>query len=192
MEKGNYTKYPHIFKASEILEKQKRERINMQNEYDEMTSSKKKGSLMGRSMNSFHMDSQLRNTLRVNAKNSGAYNSIDVAKTHYMGDRNQGGGFFNNSNLSIQKQSLAKDSTARISEDEMVVFRDKQNPSLTQQVWDNKLPKITASGEGEVFSDQTVTIEKQKSNIAEVGEQSITETKTTMQAAATATDFLRD
>lgn len=57
MEKGNYTKYPHIFKASEILEKQKRERINMQNEYDEMTSSKKKGSLMGRSMNSFHMDS---------------------------------------------------------------------------------------------------------------------------------------
>ena len=57
MEKGNYTKYPHIFKANDILEKQKRERINMQNEYDEMASSKRKGSLMGRSLNSFNMDS---------------------------------------------------------------------------------------------------------------------------------------
>ena len=192
MEKGNYTKYPHIFKANDILEKQKRERINMQNEYDEMTSSKRKGSLMGRSMNSFNVDSQMRNTLRMNTKNSNMYNSIDVSHTQYMGDRGQAGGFFNNSNLSIQKQSIAKDSTARISEEEMVVFKDKQNPSLTQQVWDKKLPNITASGEAEVFSDQTVTIEKQKSNIAEAGEQSITETKTTMQAAATATDFLRD
>ena len=48
-----------------------------------------------------------------------------------MGD-NARGGFFNNSNLSIQKQSIAKDSTARISEEEMVVFKDQVNPSLTQ------------------------------------------------------------
>ena len=134
----------------------------------------------------------MRNTLRMNTKNSNMYNSIDVSNTQYMGDRGQagGGGFFNNSNLSIQKQSIAKDSTARISEEEIVVFKDKQNPSLTQQAWDKKLPKITASGEVEVFSDQTVTIEKQKSNIAEVGEHTLT--KTTMQAAATATDLLRD
>ena len=131
----------------------------------------------------------MRNTLRMNTKNSNMYNSIDVSNTQYMGDRGQAGaGFFNNSNLSIQKQSIAKDSTARISEEEIVVFKDKQNPSLTQQAWDKKLPKITASGEVEVISDQTVTIEKQKSNIAEVGEHTLT--KTTMQAAATANELL--
>lgn len=79
MEKGNYTKYPHIFKANDILEKQKQQRINMQNEYDSITSSKRKGSLMGRSMNGFNIENNMRNTLRMNGKNSNLYNSIDVS-----------------------------------------------------------------------------------------------------------------
>jgi hypothetical protein len=51
----------------------------MQNEYDSITSSKRKGSLMGRSMNGFNIENNMRNTLRMNGKNSNLYNSIDVS-----------------------------------------------------------------------------------------------------------------
>ena len=51
----------------------------MQNEYESMTSSKRKGSLMGKSMNGFNIENSMRNTLRSNAKNSNLYNSIDVS-----------------------------------------------------------------------------------------------------------------
>lgn len=80
MEKGNYTKYPHIFKANEIVERQKRERLNMQMEYESMAS-KRKNSHLGKSMNSFNLENNaMRNTLRMNAKNSNMYHSIDVSQ----------------------------------------------------------------------------------------------------------------
>jgi hypothetical protein len=152
MEKGNHTKYPHIFKASDIVEKHKRERINMQNDYDSLTSKRK--SFLGKSMNGFNIDSQMRNTHKMAVKAANMYNSIDVGQqpfTQYMGDRNQGG-FFNNSNLSIQKHGNTKESMGRISEDEIIIPKDSANPK-THQVWDQKLPQIVNSGQGDVFSD---------------------------------------
>jgi hypothetical protein len=77
MDKGNFTKYPPIFKANEIIERQRKERISIQNENDSNMSSSKRH--MGKSMNGFNMDGQMRNTLRMNHKHSNLYNSIDVS-----------------------------------------------------------------------------------------------------------------
>ena len=56
MEKGNYTKYPHIFKADDIVIKQRKEKQKMLDEYEELNSARRKGSAMYNSINGFNLD----------------------------------------------------------------------------------------------------------------------------------------
>jgi hypothetical protein len=82
MSRGNHTKYPHIFKASDIVLKQKRERTNMLNEIESLQSARRKGSYLGSSMNGFDVD-EMRKTHRMNVKNSMICNSVDLNMTQY-------------------------------------------------------------------------------------------------------------
>jgi hypothetical protein len=92
MSKGNHTKYPHIFKAHDIVIKQKRERSNMLAEIESMQSARRKGSYLGHSMNGFDVDQMRKTHHRMNVKNSMICNSVDLNMTQY--DQSTGG-FFN-------------------------------------------------------------------------------------------------
>lgn len=115
MDKGRFTKYPHIFKVSEIINKQKREKIQMRQDYEALSFSSKggKGSLLGRSQIGFTNGSKLRN--------SNLYNSIDVQNMTYGGEQGRSN-FFNNSNLADSSQqhipTLMKNGSALVNKEQ--------------------------------------------------------------------------